>query len=67
MTHLLNKAIREVSKLPASEQDALAEILLQELAAEARWSKSFADSQNVLEQLASEALVEHAAGKTKPL
>jgi len=31
MTDLLEKALTEVKKLPASEQDALAAILLQEL------------------------------------
>ena len=67
MTQLLEKAIQEVAKLPASEQDALATILLEELASEERWSKSFAGSQDALEALAQEALAEHAAGKTKPL
>jgi hypothetical protein len=67
MSQLLEKAIREVSKLPESEQDALAQILLQELAAEDRWSKTFAKSESLLEQMAIEALAEHAAGKTKPL
>lgn len=67
MTQLLEKAIREVAKLPDSEQDALAEILLQELAAEDRWTKSFDMSQFLLERLATEALAEHAEGKTKPL
>ena len=41
MTQLLEKALREVSKLPAPEQDALAAILLEELVSEQRWSKSF--------------------------
>ena len=67
MTQLLEKAIREASKLAAPEQDALAAILLEELASEERWSKSFASSQDALAALAQEALAEHAAGKTKPL
>ena len=67
MTDLLEKALSEVKKLPASEQDALAAILLQELAAEQRWTASFAKSQDVLEKLAQEALDEHRAGLTKPL
>lgn len=67
MTDLLEKALTEVKKLPPSEQDAVAAILLQELAAEQRWSESFAKSQDVLEELAQEALAEHRAGKTKPL
>jgi hypothetical protein len=67
MTDLLEKALTEVKKLPPSEQDALAAILFQELAAEQRWTESFAKSQDVLEKLAQEALAEYRAGLTKPL
>lgn len=67
MTQLLEKVLSEVAKLPASEQDALATILLDELASEHRWSASFAKSQDVLAKLAEEALAEHASGQTKPL
>ena len=67
MTKLLEKVLREASKLPPSEQDALAAILLNELASEERWTASFAKSQDLLERLAEEALAEHRAGLTKPL
>ena len=67
MTDLLEKALKEVKKLPPSEQDAVAAILLQELGAEQRWSDSFEKSQDALEKLAQEALAEHRAGKTKPM
>ena len=67
MTQLLEKALSQVSKLPASEQDALAAIVLEELASEQRWAESFAKSQDLLAKLAGEALAEHAAGRTKPL
>ena len=67
MTQLLEKALSEVAKLPAAEQDALATILLVELASEQRWSETFAKSQDALAKLAEEALAEHVAGKTKPL
>lgn len=67
MTHLLEKALNEVAKLPASEQDAVAVIVLEELASEKRWSESFARSQDALAKLAGEALAEYAAGRTKPL
>ena len=56
MTDLLEKALSEVKKLPPEEQDALASILMQELAAEQRWNESFAKSQDALEKLAQEAL-----------
>ncbi len=67
MTQALTSAVAVATKLPPAEQDALAAILLEEIASERRWSKSFAKSQSVLESLASEALAERDAGKTKPL
>lgn len=67
MTQLLEKALSQVAKLPASEQDAMAAIVLEELASEQRWSESFAKSQGLLAKLADKALAEHAAGRTKPL
>jgi len=67
MTKLLDKALSEVAKLPASEQDAVAALVLEELASEKRWSSSFAKSQDLLAKLAEEALAEYASGQTKPL
>jgi hypothetical protein len=67
MTQLLDIALSEVAKLPASEQDAVAALVLEELASEKRWSLSFAKSQDVLAKLAEEALAEYASGQTKPL
>lgn len=67
MTQLLEKALSEVAKLPDTEQDAVAAILLQEMASERRWSEAFANSQDLLAKLAEKALAEHAAGRTKPL
>ena len=67
MTQLLEKALSEVAKLTASEQDAVAAILLEELASERRWAGSFAKSPDLLAKLAEEALAEYTAGRTKPL
>ena len=67
MTKVLEKALEEVAKLPASEQDAVAAILLEELASEQRWAESFAKSQDQLAKLAEEAIAEYKAGRTKPL
>jgi len=67
MTQLMEKALAEVAKLPESEQETLAAILLEEIASEQRWSDSFAKSEDLLEKLAAEALEEHAAGRTEPL
>jgi len=67
MTQLLEKALREVAKLPPSDQDAVAAIVLEELASEQKWAELFEKSQDVLARMAHEALAEHRAGKTKPL
>lgn len=67
MMQLMEKALAEIQKLPEAEQESLAAWILDELASERRWSKSFADSEDILAQLADEALAEHHAGKTHPL
>jgi hypothetical protein len=67
MTKALERAFREASKLPKAEQDALAEAIEAEIAAEEDWERSFAESRDVLEQLADEAISEHRAGRTQPL
>jgi hypothetical protein len=59
MTELLQKAFAEAAKLSREEQDALAAMLLEELASEQRWSKALASSQDKLSELADEALAEH--------
>lgn len=64
MTDLLQKAIHELSQLPADEQDAFAAWMLQELRSEQRWNELFARSQDVLAKMADEALAEHRAGRT---
>ncbi len=67
MTDLLEKALTEIRKLPDTEQDALAAMLLQELESERRWTDAFAASQDALERLAQEALGELRADQAKPL
>lgn len=67
MTTMLEKALAEASRLPPDEQDALAAVLLDEIASEERWRKAFAGSADQLARLAQDALDEHRAGKTTPL
>jgi hypothetical protein len=67
MTKLLEKALSEVQKLPEFEQDRVAEWLLAEIEDERRWDEAFANSTDVLEKLALEALEELRTGRTKPL
>ena len=67
MTKALERAFHEASKLPKAEQDALAEAIQAEIAAEEDWERSFVESPDVLDQLADEAIAEHRAGRTRPL
>ncbi|MFN2455722.1 MAG: hypothetical protein ABR577_16045 [Pyrinomonadaceae bacterium] len=67
MTELLEKAFAEASKLSQEAQDMLAQMLLDDLAAEEKWDDAFAKSQDKLALLADEALAEHRSGKTKAL
>jgi hypothetical protein len=52
VTQLLQQAIEQLQKLPASEQDAMATIILAELADDANWDSAFANSQQELSRLA---------------
>ncbi len=67
MTQLLKKAFDEASRHAEDLQDAIATIVLAELAAQQRWDESLAGSQDALSALADEALAEHRAGRTRPL
>jgi len=67
MTQLLKKAFKEASKLPFAEQNALAKWVLEELESEKKWELMFAESEDILDKLADEALAEHKKGKTRLL
>jgi hypothetical protein len=67
MTKLLEKAFKKASELPEIEQNSLAKWLLEELEAEKKWDRTFAESEHILGRLADEALEAHRRGKTTPL
>jgi len=67
MTKLLEKAFKEASRLPEMDQNALAKWFLDELHSERAWAQAFAESEDVLEKLADEAIGEKREGKTVPL
>ncbi len=62
----MKEVLAKLSKLPPDQQDELAAWLLAEMEDEARWDKSFAESQDALAKLADEALEEHRRGETRP-
>ena len=57
----------KLATLPPEEQDRVGNWLLEELQDEEDWNRQFAASQDALSKLSSEALAEHAAGRTTPL
>jgi hypothetical protein len=67
MTEQLERAIAKLKILPTDQQDAIATLILEELADDQRWDESFGRSSDLLAKLASEAMVEYRAGKTQEL
>lgn len=67
MTELLEKAIAKLKTLPASEQDAIATMILEELEDDLRWNEAFSRSPDALAKLAATAMAEYHAGKTQEL
>jgi hypothetical protein len=65
MTQLLEQALIEVKKLPAAEQDAIASLILDEIAGEQRWQESFARSQEPLARLAAKVREDIRAGRVR--
>ena len=66
MTKLLEEAFSAASKLSEEEQDAIATLIMEELASEQQWAEAFSKSQDELAKLAEEALEEFKKGKTEP-
>ncbi len=67
MTKLLEQAFDRATKLTDDEQDALASVILEELADERRWAKAFEGSRTALDRLAKEAIEDLEQGRTTPL
>lgn len=67
MSELLERAVKKARSLNDVEQDAIAAIILEELADEVRWEQAFSKSQDALARLAAEAMEEDQRGETKEL
>jgi hypothetical protein len=67
MTQLLEKALSQVQRLPDTEQDAIADVILEELKDEEQWQAAFAASQAQLAVLGLKALEEYRSGNTREL
>ncbi len=67
MTKLLQKAFEKASQLPELEQNTLAKWLLEELESEQKWDALFAESEELLERMADEAIEADSRGETRDL
>jgi len=56
MTKLLKKAFAEANRLPEWEQDALAAMILDEIADSRQWQTAPSEADNLMERLVEEAL-----------
>jgi hypothetical protein len=65
MTQLLEKALAQVSRLPAPDQDAIASLILDELADDRQWDEAFARSQEQLGRLADRVRQDIRAGRVR--
>ena len=67
MSELFDRAIARARQLPADRQNAIAALILDEIEDDARWDAAFADSPDMLEQLAAQADEEDHEGLTEVL
>ena len=67
MTNLLQEAFRQASALPDEQQEVLAAIVLEEIAAQKQRQEAFADSQAILAKKAEEVLEDERRGETQDL
>ena len=66
MTALLNKAFSEAMHLSEEQQNHLAQMILNIMSDETMWDELFTSSQDLLENMANEAIAEYQTGATKP-
>lgn len=65
MTQLLEQALEELQKLPSTEQDAIASLIMEEIRDEQRWDEAFARSQDRLEQIAAKVRADIREGRIR--
>ncbi len=65
MTQLLQQALDAVTRLDDQAQNAIATIILDELAEDKKWDESFARTESKLALLAQKARADVAAGRAR--
>lgn len=64
VTRTLDAAIAKLATLPPEEQDRVGRWLLEELADDEQWMRTFEATQDTLSKLAAEARADRVAGRT---
>ena len=64
---MLEQAVAKARELPEAEQNAIAQIVIDEIESERRWDELLAKSPEKLRKLADRAWAEHEAGKSQNL
>jgi len=67
MTHLLEQAIAELSRLSDEKQDAIASLILAELEDEKQWEAAFQESEEQLKRVADKVRADIRAGRTRKM
>ncbi|HJQ78392.1 MAG TPA: hypothetical protein VJ828_00475 [Lacipirellulaceae bacterium] len=67
MTQLLEQAIAELHKLSASDQDAIASLILAEITDERRWELAFTSSQEQLQKMADKVRDDIRTGRVRDM
>ena len=67
MTKLLEQAVSIARELPETEQDAIAQVLLDEVDSERKWDAVLAKSPEKFQKFADDAWTEHTAGRSERL
>jgi hypothetical protein len=67
MTKLLEQAVAKARELPEAEQDAIAQLVIDEIESEQRWDELITKSPEKLKKLADRAWAEHEAGGSQEL
>jgi hypothetical protein len=67
MTQQLERAISELQKLSEPAQDAMAALILEQIADDSAWDEAFARSQVQLSKLAAKVRADIAAGRVRRL
>jgi hypothetical protein len=67
MTQLLQQAITELHKLPDADQDAIAALILAEIADDQEWDEAFENSQGELSKMAEKVRSDIRSGQVRDL